>query len=233
VRVRLDEAGYFVCEIGSIVGRPFTDPAGFAGWSYWLDFVFGSESADLVDLDDGDRVMWVYGDFGSSMVNTGNALELRRVPARSGDGQFVVRVKAHVFDGSVVNATGVTIEGAQSVQELDDGRYRVTVGTGFSILRATNPPDIPSNRPRTCFRQQAADCPAAHGRRIFGSPGDDRIPGTRGWDTIRSLGGDDRVNIGAGGRDRARCGGGRDVVIKEAGDRDDRIAASCEQVIRR
>src|SRR5687768_14824399 len=30
VRVRLDEAGFFVCEIGSVRGRPFTHPDGFA-----------------------------------------------------------------------------------------------------------------------------------------------------------------------------------------------------------
>jgi hypothetical protein len=233
VRVRRDEAGFFVCEIGSIRGRPFAHPDGFAGWSYWLDFEFGSQAADLVDLDNGDRVLWVYGDFGSSMVNTGDTLELRRVPARDGDGSFEVKVVAHAFNGGTSPASGATIEGAESVTPLGSGRYEIEVGNGFSTLRATRGPDIPSNQVRTCFRADKADCPSAHGRRIFGSSRGDEIRGTKGWDRINSGKGKDRIDLTTGGDDRVHCGRGEDFVAIATDTDDDFSLRSCERVIER
>ena len=225
VRVRLDEAGPFVCEIGGILGRPFTDPDGFAGWSYWLDNEFGSQSADLVRLGRGDRVLWVFSDFNvnpAEQVNTGDALELRGVPAR-GDGTFEVTVIAHVFDGSSEPAAGATIEGASNVNELGDGRYEVTVPAGKTTLTATRDVDIPSNHVTTCARGQS-----------FGSDKGDKIKGTRGWDKISSAGGSDVIKIRSGGRDRVNCGAGkRDKVKVKRGDRDNKIARNCERVIRR
>jgi hypothetical protein len=232
VRVRLDEAGPFVCEIGGILGRPFTDPAGFAGWSYWLDFEFGSQSADLVTLGRGDQVLWVFSDFGSEPVNTGSALELTGVPARS-DGSFEVEVIAHVFDGTTDPAEGATIDGASSVDELGDGRYEVTVPNGRTTLTASREVDIPSNHVTTCVSDQPKECPRAHGRRIFGSDKRDKIKGTRGWDKISSGGGNDVIKLRNGGRDRVNCGAGkRDKVKIKRADNDDRIARNCE-VIRR
>ena len=235
VRVRLDEAGPFLCEIGGILGRPFTDPDGFAGWSYWLDNEFGSLSADLVTLEKGDRVLWVFSDFHtdpSQQANTGDALELRGVPARS-SGTFEVEVLAHVFDGTTSPAEGATIAGASEVIDLGGGRYEVTVAEGKSMLTATRGLDIPSNHVKTCSREQKKECPKAHGRRIFGSDKADRIKGTRGWDRIFSGGGNDRLKLRNGGRDRVNCGGGKDdEVLLKRRDRDDKIAANCEEVIR-
>jgi hypothetical protein len=233
VRVRLDEAGPFACEIGSIIGRPFTDPDGFAGWSYYLDNVFGSASADLVKLKRGDRVLWVFSDFHvdpSQQVNTGPVLELRGVPARSG-GTFEVEVLAHLFDGSVNPAEGATIDGASAVSELGDGRYEVTVPDGKTTLTATRDLDIPSNHVKTCVSDKPSDCPRAHGRRIFGSSKGDKIKGTRGWDRIASGGGNDTIKLRNGGRDRVNCGAGRrDEVKLKRRDDDDKIAPNCEVV---
>jgi hypothetical protein len=233
VRVRLDQAGPFICEIGSILGRPFSDPDGFAGWSYWLDYEFGSASADLVKLKRGDQVLWVYSDFNvdpSQQLSTGPALELRDVPARSG-GTFEVEVVAHIFDGSTEPAEGATIEGATAVNELGDGRYEVTVGQGKSTLTASRDLDIPSNHVKTCASDQPSECPRAHGRRIFGSEKGDKVKGTRGWDKISSGGGNDVIKLRNGGRDRVNCGAGkRDKVKVKRGDRDDKIARNCERV---
>ena len=230
VRVRLDEAGPFVCEIGSIVGRPFTDPDGFAGWSYWLNNEFGSQSADLVSLKRRDQVLWVFSDFGSDPVNTGSVLELTGVPARS-DGTFEVEVVAHIFDGTSEPAEGATIAGASSVTELGDGRYEVTLAGGKTTLTATRGLDIPSNHVKTCVGDQLPDCPRAHGRRIFGSDQGDRIRGTRGWDRIASGGGNDKIKLRNGGRDRVNCGAGkRDKVTLKRGDDDDKIARNCEVI---
>lgn len=230
VRVRRDQAGLFVCEIGSIIGRPFTDPDGFAGWSYYEDWVFGSAAADQVRLRRGDAILWVFSDFGvTDPVNTGPALELRRVPPRA-EGPFVARVVEHGFDGSVEPASGATIHGA-AFDDLGGGRYRVFPDTGESTLWATRNLDIASNRLTTCSRAKARSCPAFHGRAIVGSSAGDALPGTRGWDTIKARGGRDRIDLRRGGRDRVNCGGGRDVVLLRRGDRDDRLR-NCERVRR-
>jgi hypothetical protein len=229
VRVRRDEAGLFICEIASILGRPFTDPDGFAGWSYYENYVFGSAAADQLKLRDDDQVLWVFSDFGlTTPANTGPALELKGVPPRS-EGTFTARVVEHVFDGSTNPATGATIEGAGSVNELGNGRYEVTVGNGFRTLRAVRGLDVASNQVETCSKPKLAKCPKAHGKAIVGSKRDDELRGTRGFDDISSRGGDDVLDLRAGGRDHADCGPGRDVVLIERGDTDNVVSDSCER----
>jgi len=232
VRVRRDEAGLFICEIGSFLGRGFTDPAGFAGWTYYEDFVFGSSAADQFELETNDRIMWVFSDFGeTTQANSGDVLEMRGVPPRS-RGTFTLRVVGHRFDGSVNPATGVTIEGAESVSDLGDGRYEVSVPHGMTTLRAVRGVDVPSNQLETCTRADLSDCPRAHGRTIVGSARGDELPGTRGFDDISGRGGDDTIDIRNGGRDRVNCGGGDDEVLADRGDSDDAVAPSCEKVKR-
>jgi hypothetical protein len=231
VRIRRDEAGLFVCEIGSVLGRPFSDPDGFAGWSYWQDYAFGSASADQVRLHDGDRILWVYSDFGSTPVNSGpDALELRSVDAGTTDGQLTVKVVGHGFDGSSHAIDDATITGAQSVTNNMDGTYDVTVPNGFTQLRATHPSnsDIPSQPELTCADPNPSACPDHRGRTIVGSPHGDRLAGTRGWDGIEARGGPDVVRLASGGQDVVDCGGGRDLVTGARND--DQIAKNCERV---
>jgi hypothetical protein len=233
VRVRRDEAGLFICEIGSVLGRPFSDPAGFAGWSYYEDYVFGSAAADQLTLRNNDSVLWVFSDFGAATpANTGAALELKRVPARTA-GTFTARIVQHEFDGSTSPATGATITGAESVVEQAGGRYEVTVGNGTSTLRATRGLDIASNQVEVCSRARLSQCPKAHGKTIVGSNRGDELKGTRGFDDIAAGGGRDEIDLRRGGRDRADCGPGRDVVLLRSGDHDDRIARDCERKRRR
>ena len=230
VRIRRDEAGLFVCEIASVVGRPFSDPDGFSGWTYWQDYVAGTASADRVALRRGDRILWVYSDFGATTpLNQGDTLELRSVDPGTTDGELEVRVVAHSFDGGSSSAEGVTIAGASAVTELGGGLYSVTVEKGFSALQATRGLDIPSQPVTTCFRAGAAQCPTAHGRTIVGSPLGDLLPGTRGWDQIDAGRGADRIDIASGGRDQVSCGPGADTVIRRRGDRNDEIHRSCER----
>jgi hypothetical protein len=230
VRVRRDEAGLFVCEIGSVLGRPFTDPSGFAGWSYYEKYEFGSAAAADLALKAGDQILWVFSDFGAAQpANTGPTLELRQVPARS-PGTFTARVVEHGFDGSTNPATGATIEGAEQVVELGSGNYEVTVAKGNSTLFASRGLDIRSNQVKTCVKPNPDRCPDAHGRKIVGSTGRDRIRGSAGWDRITSGRGRDRISLRDGGRDRVSCGGGRDTVVIDAGDDDDRIRRNCERV---
>ena len=233
VRVRQDEAGPFVCEIGDIAGRSFGDPNGFSGWTYWLNQVSGSSSADLATLADGDQVLWVFSDYGPSMTNTGDALELTDVPVFDDDGNFEVGVVSHTFDGKTSPADNATIAGAATTTPLGNGRYAVTVGGGNTTLSASRGVDIPSNQETVCVHSDPGDCPAAHGRTIFGSPNGDRIAGTAGWDRIDTGAGDDRINIRSGGRDRVKCGGGEDTVVKKGSDKDDKIKRNCERIRKR
>lgn len=233
VRAREDEAGIFTCEIGDVLGRPFTDPNGFAGWSYYVNGVFGLAAADQVALRRGDRVLWLFSDFGLESINTGPRLELRRVPAGTTETTFTVRVIEHDYEGGKGPAEGVSIDGAQQVTELGNGEYEVEVERGFSELRASRGEAVPSAPVTVCSRVERERCPQAHGRTIYGSAAGERLKGTRGWDRIKAGGGADRIDLRAGGRDRVNCGGGKDVVLLARGDRDDRIARNCERVIRR
>lgn len=230
VRVRLDEAGPFMCEIGGLSGRPFSDPLGFSGWSFWHNGVAGSSSADLVKLRNRDSVLWVFSDFGDAQTNAGDALELRDVPAGDADGVFEVTVVANSFDGTQSPADGAAITGASQTTPLGGGRYEVTVPEGRTTLVATRGSDIPSNHVAACVDDELSRCPDAHGRTIYGSGGRDRIKGTQGWDRIDSGAGNDRLDIRAGGRDRVDCGAGRDTVLRKRSDDDDRIGKNCERV---
>jgi hypothetical protein len=230
LRVRRDDFGLFVCEIGGLVGRPFDHPAGFSGWTYWVDFAGGVQAAENEALAGGERVLWVFSDFGERNINTGNALELAGVPAYDADGTFEVEVLSHAYGGDATGLPGAKIEGAEDVDDLGGGAYEVTVPAGRTTLFAKHKPDIPSNRMKVCVRTSAERCPAAHGRAIVGATSGDVIEDTAGWDRIRARGGGDEISIESGGRDEVDCGRGPDLVLVNAGDDDDLIAANCEQV---
>ena len=106
---------------------------------------------------------------------------------------------------------------------------------GTDTLRATREQDIPSNRVKVCVNPDLSpSARSAHGKRIIGSRRADEIRGTprlgRDQGPVAATTGSISR---AGGRDRVNCGGGRDRVIVRRGDRNDRIAASCERVVRR
>ena len=66
--------------------------------------------------------------------------------------------------------------------------------------------------------------------RMDGGGGADRLNPGRGKDKVDSGGGDDRVNSVDGKRDTIVCGAGADRVVA---DRKDKVARSCEKVVRR
>jgi hypothetical protein len=238
VRARTTDLGPQVCQVGKLKSYGhYPNPSG--GFLYWTDFVSGFSSPDVASLDSGQSLLWYYARFpsdppqiGDPVANTGLALELKGVPARDADGEFVARVVAHDYDGTPQPAPGAAIAGAGSVQDLGDGRYEVTVGHGTSTLRATRSIDVASNQVDVCFKARIAACPRAHGRTIRGSRRSDRLRGTRGFDDIAAAGGADVIDLRAGGRDRADCGRGDDAVLVDRGDSDDRIGADCERVRR-
>lgn len=231
VRVRQDDFGLFVCELGGLAGRPFDHPDGFSGWTWWLNYAGGTQAAENQALVGGDRVLWSFADFGDANRNTGGALELGGVPAFDADGIFHVHVDVHGFDGMPTAVANARIRGAESAESLGNGNYEVTVGNGFTTLFAKRKPDIASNALDVCVRNNPANCPTVHGRRIFGSSAGELLAGTAGWDEIRAGGGGDDIEVHQGGRDTVNCGGGEDSVQVLAGDTDDQIAGNCEEVV--
>jgi hypothetical protein len=241
VRTRPTDFGPQVCQVGGT--KSFgTYPDANAGFLYYVNFESGFSSADVAKVGSGDSVLWYYAAYPSDpppgdpvKVNTGCVLELLDVPAYDADGEFQVEVVAHgdfgVFDDCDPDvATGVHIIGADTEGPAGSGRFDVTVGPGRTELFAARNVDVRSNRMTVCVGD-AADCPAAHGRRIVGSRRGDRLRGTAGYDRVRAAGGDDRINLRQGGNDRANCGRGEDVVRLGGGGRD-RVADNCEEVRR-
>ena len=238
VRFRDTDFGPQVCQIGRL--RSFGHyPNASGGFLYWTDFVSGFSSPDVATLKNGQSVLWYHATFpsdppqgGEPEINTGQALELRGVPARDADGEFLARVVIHDFDGTPSPVDDAVIQGASSATSLGNGRYRVTVGKGTSVLTAERGADVRSNHVEACSKPKLGRCPRAHGKRIVGSSRGDELRGTRGFDQIESGAGADVVNLRKGGRDRVSCGPGRDVVRVDRGDRDDRIAGNCERLRR-
>ncbi|HMC07490.1 MAG TPA: hypothetical protein VKG89_08875 [Solirubrobacterales bacterium] len=209
-------------------------------WNYWVNYVPPSVGASSFRLHRHDHVLWsfgvVTGTFGGpNDFNTGDALELRSAVASTPGAPITVTVIRHPFFGDPSRAAGVTVSGGDAPVTTDaNGHANVTVShPGFATLVATDRPDVPSNRLRVCVNADPAKCPVAFGKTIVGSQRGDRIRGTRGWDRIKARGGRDVITIRNGGRDRVNCGGGRDRVVVDHGDGDDRIAKSCERVIKR
>ena len=234
LRVRRDDFGLFACEIAGRIGRPFDHPSGFSGWLYWLDWASGSQAAENVVLEGGEQVLWVFSDFHTKQGrqrNSGGALELSGVPAWDADGTFTVSVDVHDFSGAATPVEGASIKGAESVEDLGEGEYEVTVGNGYTTLFARHRPDIASNQIEVCVNADPAQCPSAHGRTIVGSGKADVVVGTAGGrDHISTRNGDDLVVIENGGPDTVKCGRGEDEVVRTMGDDDDEIGSSCETV---
>lgn len=222
-----DGFGLGVCSIGGF------DTAGFSYWYLANDGVAASTGPDLTPLRNGDRVLWYL----TSGSESGFPNELRlRAPARAHPGQaFTVRVLRIDGNGSRSPAAGATVsaDGAPLGVTNGSGKLTTSLAATSTLQAGGGADDVPSGHVRVCVDSDLDRCPAAHGRRIYGSSHRDRIRGTRGWDAIRARGGRDTVNIRQGGRDRVNCGGGFDRVIRNRGDHDDGIAASCERVIRR
>jgi hypothetical protein len=219
--------GLAVCGIGGYEAH------GSGFWYLKYQHAGAQVGGDQLRLSDGDQVLWYLApDFPPPPEL------LLRAPARAQPSvPFHVTVFQYGDDGARSPASGARVAGGEDASTSGPGgRTSVTVSAaGTAKLRATRSSDgaIPSNVVKVCVDADPSKCPEAHGKRIYGSVRGDEIDGTRGWDAIQARGGGDRIDIRQGGIDRVRCGGGRDVVVKSPGDRDDEIAASCERVIRR
>jgi uncharacterized protein DUF4430 len=221
-----DGFGLGVCAIGG-----FTT----VGSSYWdliVNHVASSTGASLTPVHNGDRVLW-YFTSGNEPISGPRELALAAPAAARPGKAFTVRATRYTSAGKASPAGGVTVtaDGRSIGKTGSDGELTATLQDSATLHADGTPNDVTSNRVRVCVG--SGQCPAAHGKVIYGSAHADRIKGTHGPDRIKARGGGDVVNLRSGGEDRVNCGGGRDEVIVDSGDRNDRIASSCERVKRR
>jgi len=217
--------GKRVCRIGDFAERD----APFSGWLFRHNHAAPPMSAELVALDKGSEVLWVFADFGSS-INTGDELVLS-APVRARPGTIQVSVQAVSFEGEVKPAPdGTVVTGGAAPVSTAGGAASVPVVAGKTSLRAVGPgsapSEIPSQQLSLCVADRLKDCPRSRGRRIVGSNDGDSLKGTPGPDRIRSRGGPDKVRVSGGGADFVNCGKGKDVVVADKRDK----LRRCERV---
>ncbi len=222
-----DGFGLGVCGIGGFESQ------GSSFWYLKRDHVGSQVSGSQLRVHAGEDVLWYLA------PSFPPPPELRlKAPARAKpDVPYQVTVYSYADNGTRSAAAGATVTGAAAPTGAGGHTMVTSTETGIDRLRATRGQDIPSNRVKVCVRASLPHCSQAHGKRIIGSRRRDEIKGTRGWDAIKARGGDDRVSIRLslrpGGHDRVNCGGGRDKVVVRRGDHNDRIAPSCERVVKR
>ncbi len=213
--------GLGVCGIGGFKSQ------GSSFWYVKRDHVGAQVSGSQLHVSQGDDVLWYL----SPGFPPPAELSLVGPPRARTNVPFRVTVYSYADDGTRTPAAGASVTGATQPTDAQ-GHTMVTSSAGIKLLRATRSQSIPSNQVKVCVNANLSLCPAAHGLRIVGSNRTDGIGGTAGSDSISARGGSDVVNLSAGGRDGVGCGPGRDRVILKAGDQNDSIGPSCEQVVR-
>ncbi len=214
--------GLGVCGIGGYVAH------GSSFWYLKRNHAGAQVSGSQLTVRQGDDVLWYL----APGFPPPQELALQ-APARARPNvPFQVTVYGYGDGGARHPVAGATVTDAARPTDAD-GHTMVRAPAGTRSLRATYSPGIPSNHVEVCIAADLSACPEAHGKRILGSDHGDEIAGTPGWDSIYARGGGDSIDLRSGGRDRVGCGPGRDRVILGASDHDDRIARSCERVIRK
>jgi hypothetical protein len=202
--------GLLVCSISTYASSDT------AYWLYKVDHKLPEVGAEQYALKGGEEVLWYYSDT-TANLNTGDELVLQ-APARAKPNSDVkVRVWAYDSAGKRSAAAGATVGG-----ETTDAEGRATVpapAKGSLKLRAERSADIASQTLSVCVTAKGG-CPARRGKRLFGSRKADTVKGTKGPDVI---------SVRGGGRDKVRCGAGKDRVTA---DRKDVVARDCEVVKR-
>ena len=233
--------GLGICGIGGVHAR-----MGESFWYLKANHEEASVGADQLEVRDGDEVLFYLAPDAFPNPNPAE-LELTAPPRAKAGEPFSVSVVEHrcVTESSPPFATtcssgpaaGVTITGGDSPATTGpDGSAQIAVGapTGEARIGASRAGDIASETLATCVGEALDDCPAKRGIRLVGSPQGDRIKGTKGADSIRSRGGDDKIDLRQGGADALNCGKGRDTVkIKRLGSDALVIKGSCERIKRR
>jgi hypothetical protein len=203
-------------------------------WYLKVNHVESSVGGDQVKLKRGDEVLWY-------LIPTSSCpppdffcvvSDLRlEAPARVRPNQpFTVRVSAFSRAGVPVSPAGaIVFGGTVPAAAGPDGVATLTLpGKGTKFLHARRGNDIPSGAASVCAAKRLKRCPRNRGKVIAGSDFGETINGTAGRDNVAARGGDDRILVRRGDRDKVKCGGGMDVAKV---DRRDKVGRSCERVL--
>jgi hypothetical protein len=234
------EFGLGVCAIGGVkasMGEQF--------WYFKVNHTEASIGADQLEIKPGDEALFYLAPEAFPNPNPAE-LELTAPPRAQAGQPFSVSVTEHKcvtsdappFDTNCTStpAAGVTVSGGDTAATTGpDGTTQVAVSAaGEAQLTAARATDIPSETLATCVAEALESCPAERGIRLVGSPQGDKVKGTAGSDSIRSRGGEDRIDIRSGGADVVNCGKGADKVkLKRGGEDEIVIKSSCEKVKRK
>jgi hypothetical protein len=214
--------GLGVCGIGGFESQ------GSSFWYLKSDHVGAQVSGSQVGVNQGDDILWYLAPTFPPPPELALSAPSRARP----NVPFQVTVHSYADDGTRTPAAGASVTDAAQPTDAA-GHTMVSSPAGNALLRARRAQAISSNQVKVCVNADLSQCSGAHGVRIVGSKRPDQIGGTRGWDSISARGGDDVVNLSAGGRDGVGCGAGRDQVILAVDDHNDTIGSTCEQVVRR
>lgn len=213
--------GLLVCGIGDFLGSDE------AFWLYKVNHVAPQVGGDQRRLRPGDEVLWYFSDTATGR-NTGDELEISAPTRAKAGSELTVTVFAYAADGARRPADGALVRfGQQGVRTEANGTARIAAADSDLRLRATRGADVAAAPVSVCVAARLRRCPAARGRRIFGTSGPDRLRGTRGPDVISAGAGRDRIDVRGGAADTVRCGRGLDRVRLGRGDR---AARNCEIV---
>lgn len=232
--------GLGICAIGGA-----TASSGDSFWYFKANHEEASVGADQLEIHNGDEVLFYLAPDAFPNPNPAE-LELRAPAGVKAGDRFAVSVTEHkcvtdqdtfVTTCSSGPAAGVMVSGTGAPATTGaDGTAQLTAGAvGELTVAATRGTDIPSEALAVCVGPEANSCPAARGIRLVGSPQADRIKGTAGNDSIRSRGGDDRIDLRKGGADQLNCGKGRDLVRTKRKFANDGLVinGNCERVKRK
>lgn len=199
------------------------------GGEYWNARLNQADAFNLATdpVSNGDDVL-----FRQVTFPPGDELLLGGPAAAEPDEAYEVTVTRYDAEGNASPAVGAEVDGASGPTDAN-GQTTVTSSEGTERLRATLAGTTPSNQLDVCVSAKAKRCGKDENLVIFGRDADDRVSGRRGNDVIKTFGGDDKIDLRAGGRDRVNCGGGKDTVVVAKEDRNDRIANNCERVNRK
>jgi Ca2+-binding RTX toxin-like protein len=218
-----DGFGLGVCGIGGFKAQ------GSSFWYLKTHHAGSQVSGSQLRVQSGEDVLWYL----APSFPPPPELRLQAPVRARPDVPYQVTVYSYADDGTRTPAAGARVTGAAAPTGAAGHTMVTSTQEGTDTLRATRGQNIPSNRVQVCVDSDPSRCPQAHGKRIIGTVRGDVIRGTPGWDAITALGGNDQVYLLGGGRDGVNCGSGNDEVIVRRGDGNDRIAATCERVLRR
>ncbi len=215
-----DGFGLGVCGIGGFKSQ------GSSFWYLKRNHAGAQVSGSQLHVSQGDDILWYLSPTFPPPPELALVGPSRAQPAVP----YQVTVYSYADDATRTPAAGASVTHASQPTDAA-GHTMVRSPVGTDLLRATRAQSIPSNQVKVCVNADPSKCPSSHGLRIVGSRRPDRIAGTRGHDSIAARGGPDVINLTAGGRDGVGCGDGADKVIVAAGDHNDNIGPTCEQVV--